>query len=114
MSRVAFVLGVDVNAPLLAEFVYGCHATEAFVEHGSARPGEGAVRAFAFGRCRGVIEGVLAACAIASKDASRSEAKRRWPGQAALFARVKDDGQAEAALIAIAGLARANAKDRAS
>lgn len=42
-----------------------------------------------------------------AKDAARSEAIRRWPGHAATFARVKDDGRAEAALIAIAGLMRA-------
>ena len=41
-----------------------------------------------------------------AKDAARSEAIRRWPGHAATFARVKDDGRAEAALIAIAGLMR--------
>jgi crossover junction endodeoxyribonuclease RuvC len=41
-----------------------------------------------------------------AKDAARSEAIRRWPAQAALFARAKDDGRAESALIAIAGLAR--------
>jgi crossover junction endodeoxyribonuclease RuvC len=41
-----------------------------------------------------------------AKDAARSEAIRRWPGQAGLFARVKDDGRAEAALIAVAGLLR--------
>ncbi len=120
-----------VNGPLLAEIVYRWRATEAFVEHVSARPGEGPVGAFAFGRSRGVIEGVLAACGVpckfitppawkrvvgltlASKDAARSEAIRRWPGHAALFRRVKDDGRAEAALIAIAGLGRASAKGEA-
>jgi crossover junction endodeoxyribonuclease RuvC len=97
-----------VNAPLLAELVYRWHATQAFIEHVGARPGEGAVGAFAFGRSRGVIEGVLAAAGVPitfvtppawkravgltlkSKDASRSEAIRRWPDHAALFARVKD------------------------
>lgn len=111
-----------VNAPLLAELVYRWHAGHAFVETVGARPGEGAVGAFAFGRSRGVVEGVLGACGVpaahispaswkraaglsqASKDAARSEAIRRWPAHAALFARVKDDGRAEAALIAIAGL----------
>ena len=43
---------------------------------------------------------------LASKDASRAEAIRRWPAQAELFARKKDDGRAEAALIAIAGMTR--------
>jgi crossover junction endodeoxyribonuclease RuvC len=113
-----------INAPLLAALIYKSHAAEAFVETVGARPGEGAVGAFAFGRSRGVIEGVLGAAGIpatmitpvawkrsigltlASKDAARSEAIRRWPNHAALFARVKDDGRAEAALIAVAGLLR--------
>jgi hypothetical protein len=43
-----------------------------------------------------------------AKDAARSEAIRRWPSKAGLFARKMDDGRAEAALIAVAGLARFN------
>ena len=99
----------------------------AFVEFVGARPGEGPTGAFSFGRSRGVIEGVCAAAGLpvafltpahwkrlvgiapgkeGAKDAGRSEAIRRWPGHAATFARVKDDGRAEAALIAIAGLMR--------
>jgi crossover junction endodeoxyribonuclease RuvC len=116
-----------VNPPLLAEIVFKSHASKAYVELVGARPGEGAVGAFAFGRSRGVVEGVLGACAVpaahiapaswkravglpagcqGAKDAARSEAIRRWPAKAALFARVKDDGRAEAALIAVAGLMR--------
>jgi crossover junction endodeoxyribonuclease RuvC len=111
-----------INAPLLAAIIFKSHADHAFVEGVGARPGEGAVGAFAFGRSRGVIEGVLAAAGVpitfvtppawkravgltlASKDASRAEAIRRWPGHAELFARVKDDGRAESALIAVAGI----------
>jgi crossover junction endodeoxyribonuclease RuvC len=114
----------SVNAPLLTSIVFKNHATRAFVEYVAARPGEGAVGAFAFGRSRGVVEGVLAACGVpckfltpaswkrdvglslGSKDASRAEAIRRWPSQANLFARVRDDGRAEAALIAVAGMKR--------
>jgi hypothetical protein len=116
-----------VNAPLLAEIVFKSHVRLAFVEFVGPRPKEGAVGAFAFGRSRGVIEGVLAAAGIpvefltppawkrvigiapgkdGAKDAARSEAIRRWPSKASLFARVKDDGRAEAALIALAGLKR--------
>ncbi len=116
-----------VNAPLLAEIIAKSQATQAFVEYVGARPGEGPTGAFAFGRARGVIEGVLAAAGVpvafltppswkrlvgippgkdGAKDAARSEAIRRWPAQASLFARVKDDGRAEAALIAVAGLVR--------
>ena len=116
----------NVNAPLIADLLARWHAREAFVNP-SARGLGNAVGAFAFGRSRGVIEGVLAAAGVAvafltppswkrlvgiapgkqgAKDAARSEAIRRWPDKAALFARVKDDGRAEAALIAVAGLKR--------
>ncbi len=118
-----------VNPPLLAELIHRAHAGHAIVELVGARPGEGTVGAFAFGRCRGIIEGVLGAVGVPvthltpaawkravgippgkdrAKDAARSEAIRRWPTKAALFARKMDDGRAEAALIAIAGLARLN------
>jgi crossover junction endodeoxyribonuclease RuvC len=108
----------SVNGPLLASIVFASHATRAFVEHVSARPGEGAVGAFAFGRSRGVIEGVLAAAGVRcqfltpptwkravglppgrDKDASRAEAIRRWPARAELFSRKRDDGVAEAGLV---------------
>jgi crossover junction endodeoxyribonuclease RuvC len=42
----------------------------------------------------------------AAKDAAKSEVISRWPDKAAMCARVKDDGRAESALIAIAGLLR--------
>jgi crossover junction endodeoxyribonuclease RuvC len=113
-----------VNAPLLAAIIF------TFVEFVGARPGEGAVGAFAFGRSRGVVEGVLGSGGVpattiapaawkravglpagreGAKDAARSEAIRRWPAKAAFFARVRDDGRAEAALIALAGLKREGA-----
>lgn len=116
-----------VNAPLLASIIFKTHADHAYVEFVGARPGEGPSGAFAFGRSRGVIEGVLGAAGVSvtmitppvwkravgippgrdgAKDAARSEAIRRWPAHAGLFARVKDDGRAEAALIAVAGLLR--------
>ena len=116
-----------VNAPLLAEIIASAHADIAFVEHVGARPGEGAVGAFCFGRSKGIVEGICAALGLpirfisspswkrtigippgkeGAKDAARAEAIRRWPDKAGLFARVKDDGRAEAALIAVAGLIR--------
>ena len=103
----------NVNAALLADIVLKMQAAVAFVEFVGARPGEGPAGAFAFGRSRGVIEGVCGAAGVpcrfltpahwkrlvgiapgkeGAKDAARSEAIRRWPGHAATFARVKDDG----------------------
>lgn len=120
----------SVNAPLLAAIVSQWAPSRAFVEFVGARPGEGPVGAFAFGRSRGVIEGVLGALGVSAntlapaswkravgippgrdgaKDAARSEAIRRWPAHAALFARARDDGRAEAALIAVAGMKRERA-----
>jgi hypothetical protein len=93
----------------------------------AARSGEGAVGALAFGRSRGVTEGVAAALGLPivfptpatwkrlvgiapdrnrEKDAARSEVIRRWPDHAGPFARVKDVSRAGAALIAVGGLVR--------
>jgi hypothetical protein len=108
----------SINAPLLASLIREANAAKAYVEFVGPRPKEGAVGAFAFGRSRGVVEGVLAAHGLPiefvtpaawkravgippgeAKDLARSEAIRRWPAQAHLFARKCDDGRAEAALI---------------
>ena len=117
-----------VNAPLLASIVFGAQATRAFCEFVGPRPKEGAVGAFSFGRSRGVIEDVCGAAGLPvvmiappvwkrvacippgaeNKDLARARAIARWPGKADLFARKQDCDRAEAALIALAGLTRAN------
>ena len=114
-----------INAPLLASFVYKSHATRAFVEQVGPRPLEGVVGAFAFGDSKGVVRGVLAAAAVpvvwiappswkrvvgiapgkdGAKDAARAKAIALWPHMADQFKHKNDDGLAEAALIALAGL----------
>jgi crossover junction endodeoxyribonuclease RuvC len=114
-----------INAPLLASVIREWGPDRAFIELIGPRPSDSRVAAFSFGRCRGLLEGVLGTLGIptamlttptwrravglpasASKETARGEAIRRWPGMAALFARVKDDGRAEAALIALAGSLR--------
>lgn len=89
----------------------------AFVELVSARPGQGVTSMFRFGETLGAIHMALAARGHAlhqvtpavwkrhfgitkDKGSSRALAAQRWPDAAAQFARVKDDGRAEAALIA--------------
>lgn len=79
--------------------------------------GSGATSAFSFGRGAGVIEGVLAALerptryvtpqawtkdlgVARDKGAHREMACRLFPEESELFARVKDDGRADAALLA--------------
>jgi crossover junction endodeoxyribonuclease RuvC len=94
--------------------------THAFLERVAARPGAGVSGMFNFGRGYGQIEGVLAALGVpvtlvtptkwkaamgvsADKSSSRSRAAQLWPGLAGTFARVKDDGRAEASLIGLYG-----------
>jgi crossover junction endodeoxyribonuclease RuvC len=118
-----------VNAALLADIIRRWAPTVAFLEYVGARPTDSKVGAFAFGRCKGAIEGVCGALGVpvttltvptwrkavglpvgATKDMARGEAIRRWPTMASHFARVADDGRAEAALIALAGLIRERAR----
>ena len=89
----------------------------AWLEQVSARPGQGVSSMFAFGESFGIVKGVLGAHRVptrmvtpstwkkamllnASKDGSRAKAIQLWPEHASMFKRVKDDGRAEACLIA--------------
>jgi hypothetical protein len=66
----------NVSAALLADIVVNMKAATAYVEFVSARPGEGAVGAFAFGRSRGVIEGVCGAADVPQSFLTPSHWKR--------------------------------------
>ncbi len=102
--------------------LYNVDGTVAFIEQVGAMPGQGVSSMFAFGEAFGLAKGVLAGLAIpvqsvtpgkwkkalqlnAGKDGARAKAAALWPEQAGEFRRVKDDGKAEAALIAYWGLA---------
>lgn len=92
----------------------------AFIEQVGAMPGQGVSSVFAFGKSYGILIGVLAARGVpmtfvnprvwkkalgvpASKDGARARASQLMPESAHLWTRVKDDGRAEAALIAYWG-----------
>ena len=94
--------------------------SHAFVELVGSRPGEGAVGAFSFGQGYGVLRGILAANFVprsyvrpamwkkamgvpAQKDGARARASELLPAYAGMWVRVKDDGRAEAAMIALYG-----------
>jgi crossover junction endodeoxyribonuclease RuvC len=114
------------NAPLLAAILKQSDTRVAYCEFVGARPTDAKVAAFAFGRARGVIEGVVGALGlpivfltpptwkriadippgVEHKDLARTRAIARWPTRADLFARKIDVDRAEACLIAIAGLRR--------
>ena len=101
--------------------LYNVHGTTAVVEQVGAMPGQGVSSMFAFGEAFGLAKGVLAGLGIpvqsvpparwkrslglnSGKDAARAKAAATWPQQAGEFKRVRDDGKAEAALIALWGL----------
>jgi len=66
----------NVSAALLADIVLKMQATMAYVEFVSARPAEGAVGAFVFGRSRGGIEGVCSAAGVPLSFLTPSNWKR--------------------------------------
>lgn len=93
----------------------------AYVERVGAMPGQGVSSSFTFGYAAGVLEGVLSALGIAvsfiapavwkralklpaDKGNARQMAMQLWPARSADFTRVRDDGRAEAALIAHWGM----------
>jgi len=95
--------------------------TTAWVERTQAFPGQGRSSAHDYGRDAGVVLGALGAWDVPvhlvtpavwkrgaglgrDKAASRQRAVSLWPSFSASFARVRDDGRAEAALIARHGL----------
>lgn len=94
----------------------------AIVELVGARPGQGVSSMFNFGCSFGTAIGAVTSNTVplhfvspakwkkhfgligADKEASRALALRLWPARTELFARKKDSGRAEAALIARYGL----------
>ena len=56
-----------VNPALLAAIIRRWSPSSAFCEFVGARPTDAKVAAFAFGRCRGAIEGTLAALGVPSQ-----------------------------------------------
>ena len=102
---------LDVHAPTVKSAV---------IEEPAAMPGQGVSSMFKFGFNCGVAQAIVAAHFIptkltrpsawkkamgltSDKDASRKLASQMMPQHARLWARVKDDGRAEALLLAIWG-----------
>ena len=107
----------EVSPALVADMVAGKGIEKAFMERVSAMPGQGVSSMFSFGRSAGILEGVLAAYEIpttmvtpqawmkamgvrSGKDGSRERAMQLFPQYSTAFARKKDDGRSDAALIA--------------
>jgi crossover junction endodeoxyribonuclease RuvC len=112
----------DVDADEVGRLVREHHPVRATVEKVGATPQMGVTSSFTFGEGYGVIRGVVAGVGIklnkvnpqtwqrdmqarGSKRASRDRAAALFPSAAEMFARVKDDGRADATLIAAWGAA---------
>jgi crossover junction endodeoxyribonuclease RuvC len=113
----------EISPQALASILRSPGIITATIEKVGAMPGQGVSSMWQFGRSVGMIEGTLAALTIPTsyvtpqqwrkslnvregKDGSRQRACELFPAYAHLFARVKDDGRAEAALIAYYGAMR--------
>lgn len=119
----------EVNAAQLARDLEGAVGSveffdragvHAYVERVGAMPGQGVASMFAFGKSVGIVEGILAALEIpytlvaasvwtravgvnGGKDGARKRAAELFPSQTGWFTRSKDDGRADAMLIAFYG-----------
>lgn len=113
-------LKTEVSPQMLSAIIKANPARKAVLEKVGAMPGQGVSSMFQFGRSVGILEGVLAACGVPvdyvspakwqrelsvreGKDGNRQRACELFPAYIDKFARVKDDGRADAALIAYYG-----------
>jgi crossover junction endodeoxyribonuclease RuvC len=113
----------EISPRLVADIICAAAGPDpvmAVVERVGAMPGQGVSSMFQFGRSVGIIEGVLGSLSVpmtaltpqvwqklagvrGGKDAARLRAIEIFPAYAQAFARKKDDGRADAALIAWVG-----------
>tara|TARA_B100001750_G_C15167169_1_gene427401 strand:+ start:85 stop:567 length:483 start_codon:yes stop_codon:yes gene_type:complete len=106
-----------VDCAFLGSYFSEFRPDRCYVEQVGAMPGQGVTSMFNFGRAVGSIDGIAGALLIpihyvtprqwkkhfglvAAKDASRARAAQIFPANSADFKLKKNDGRAEAALIA--------------
>lgn len=115
----------EVDGYTLASVLRDLAPDVAYIEQVGGMTGQSASAAFNFGRAAGAPEHSLKALGVrvefvspvtwkralrinGGKDGSRHAAMKLWPALSGLFQRVKDDGRAEAALIAHWGFQQRN------
>ncbi len=115
----------QINETLLAHMLGLFEPDAAFIERVHALPGQGVTSAFTFGMAYGLVRGILAAMHVPTQLVTPQEWKRSFrlgpdkrearliaarmlPANASDFARARDDGRAEAALLALFGAAATN------
>jgi len=114
----------QISETWLADTLKAYEPDCAFIERVHALPKQGVASTFSFGVAYGMVRGVLAALGVPfhlitpgewkrafhltnSKAESRLVAARLFPENASSFKRVRDDGRAEAALLALFGVQQA-------
>ena len=107
----------EISPQMMSAIIRARDPKIAILELANARPGQGVSSMFQFGRGVGMYEGALAALQVpvtyitpqgwqkavnarSGKDGNRQRAAELFPAYAHLFARKKDDGRADAALMA--------------
>ncbi len=120
-TRVKNKLRRKIQETELSNILRRIDAQKVYVERVSAMPGQGVTSMFNFGYGFGLVLGVLAALekpfelvsprkwqhainSLEGKEGHRARAAELYPDYADLFKRKKDDGRADAALIAAYGL----------
>ena len=108
----------EISEQMIAAVLGARPPVVAVIERVYAMPGQGVTSMFSFGLAVGLVRGVLAGQGIpiefvapkswqkalgvrGGKDGSRQRACELFPAYAAAFARVKDNGRSDAALIAM-------------
>jgi crossover junction endodeoxyribonuclease RuvC len=113
-------VGRDYDTNGMADIIrkYSNEDCTCFLEKVSAMPGQGVTSMFGFGKGYGIWQGIIASFripltlvtpqawkkeimqGIGDKDAARMRAGQLFPSKSSFFSRKKDDGRAEALLIA--------------
>lgn len=113
----------EISPAMLAMLIEMHQVDLVVLERVGAMPGQGVSSTYQFGRGVGMVEGVVAAKRLPlqyvtpqrwqrdlnvrdGKDGNRQRAAELFPAYAHLFARKKDDGRADAALMAYWGATR--------
>lgn len=113
----------EISPAMLATEITRRQVDLVVLERVGAMPGQGVSSTYQFGRGVGMVEGVVSALRLPlqyvtpqrwqrdlnvrdGKDGNRQRAAELFPAYAHLFARKKDDGRADAALMAYWGATR--------
>ena len=117
---IALARGAEISETLLAQLIRDMAPEVAWIERVASMPKQGVASTFKFGMGYGIARGVIGALGVplflvtpvewkrefrlrADKEQSRVLACRMFPASVDRFSRKRDNGRAEASLIAVFG-----------